>query len=202
MATKLVFLNCPFDPTYGGILNAIVFCVLDTGFVPRCALERQDSTEVRLEKICGMISECDYAIHDISYAQLDPQTALPRFNMPFELGVFLGCKKFGGKRHFRKQSLILDAEPYRYQKFLSDIAGQDIQPHQGSPEVALGKVRDWLRTTSHQTLPGSGEIWGRYLRFQEDLPAICQGFRLLPERLTYSDFAYVVRTWLRRNPGI
>jgi len=33
-----VFLNCPFDPEYRQIFNAIVFTIYDCGFVARCSL--------------------------------------------------------------------------------------------------------------------------------------------------------------------
>ncbi len=54
---------------------------------------------------------------------------LPRFNMPFELGLDLGCRDFGSLDLATKQCLILEREPYRYQLVLSDIAGNDVQAH-------------------------------------------------------------------------
>ena len=40
---------------------------------------------------------------------------------------------------------MLDREPYRYQAFLSDIAGQDIAAHGGEPVRAIGAVREfWI----------------------------------------------------------
>ncbi len=50
--------------------------------------------------------------------------SLPRFNMPLELGIFLGAKRFGSQKQKQKNGLILDREKYRYQSFCSDIAGQ------------------------------------------------------------------------------
>jgi len=58
--------------------------------MPRCALEVQDSSENRLKKILRIIGECQFAIHDISRTDLDKKHQLPRFNMPFELGLFMG----------------------------------------------------------------------------------------------------------------
>src|SRR5271165_5747846 len=46
-----------------------------------------------------------------------------------ELGLFVGFKYSGDARQQKKRLLILDKEPYRYQRFLSDIAGQDIRSH-------------------------------------------------------------------------
>ena len=87
-----VFINCPFDEGYSPIFSAIVFAVIELGFVARCARETDDSGEVRLAKIERIIEECKFGIHDISEVGLDPVNNLPRFNMPLELGLFFGCK--------------------------------------------------------------------------------------------------------------
>jgi len=123
-----VFINCPFDDEYKPIFDAVIFAVHDAGFVARCALEISDAAQNRFDKIVEIISECKYGIHDISRTELDPINSLPRFNMPLELGIFLGCSKFGGTKDRMKMCMILDKEQYRYQKFISDIAGQDICP--------------------------------------------------------------------------
>ena len=90
-----VFLNCPFDPAYKQLFDAMVFAVHDCGFIARCALEEGDASQVRIDKIYNIIVDCRYGIHDISRTELDKNSGLPRFNMPLELGVFLGAKKFG-----------------------------------------------------------------------------------------------------------
>ena len=124
-----IFVNCPFDAGYRPIFNAIVFSVYDLGFVARCALEEDDAAEFRLLKIERLIEECRFGINDLSAVTLDPATGLPRFNMPLELGLFLGCKRFGPANQAKKRCLILDGDPYRYRAFLSDVAGQDIRSH-------------------------------------------------------------------------
>lgn len=84
-----VFLNCPLDRGYAPLFEVMVFTVYACGFRPRCALEEADSGEVRVDKIARLIRECHYAIHNISRVELDPVHRLPRFNMPFELGLDL-----------------------------------------------------------------------------------------------------------------
>jgi hypothetical protein len=96
-----VFINCPFDPAYRPILNAILFAVIDLGFVARCALEEEDTGDFRLSKIERIIEECRYGINDLSAVSLDVVTGLPRFNMPLELGLFFGCKRFGPRTRAR-----------------------------------------------------------------------------------------------------
>ena len=98
-----VFLNCPFDSAYKQLFDAMVFIVHDCGFIPRCALEEEDASQVRIDKIYNIIAACRYGIHDISRTELDRTSGLPRFNMPLELGVFLGAKKFGANEQKRKK---------------------------------------------------------------------------------------------------
>lgn len=117
-----VFINCPFDAGYQPIFEAIVFTVLNLGFVARCAVEEDDGADFRLAKIERLIEECSFSINDLSAVNLDSVTGLPRFNMPLELGLFLGCKRYGGPRQATKRCLILDSDRYRYRAFLSDIA--------------------------------------------------------------------------------
>ncbi|MDQ2736687.1 MAG: hypothetical protein M3Y55_17230 [Pseudomonadota bacterium] len=95
-----------------------------------------------------MIDECRFGIHDVSRIERDTINDLPRFNMPFELGLFLGARRFGTKQQRSKQCLVLEAERYRYQKFLSDIAGQDIRQHSNEPARAVGAARDWLAAST------------------------------------------------------
>jgi hypothetical protein len=91
-----VFINCPFDRAYRGLFRSIVFTTIYCGFRARCALEIDDASEVRIEKILKIIEECQLGIHDLSRTELDRATRLPRFNMPLELGLFLGARRFGG----------------------------------------------------------------------------------------------------------
>ncbi len=131
-----VFINCPFDNAYAPIFEAIVFAVHDAGFRPKCARERLDSSEIRLQKILNLISESRFSIHDLSRTELDDSNQLPRFNMPFELGIDVGCKTYS-QAHKDKSFLIFESERYRFQKYISDIAGQDIQQHSATwPEHA------------------------------------------------------------------
>ena len=88
---RQVFINCPFDAEYLPLFRIIVFVVNACGYHVRCALESQDAGEVRMVKILRLIRECQFGIHDISRTELDPANGLPRFNMPLELGLFLGA---------------------------------------------------------------------------------------------------------------
>lgn len=56
------------------------------GYRVRCALEEDDSGNIRLDKLVALIRESPRSIHDLSRIELG-ENDLPRFNMPFELGM-------------------------------------------------------------------------------------------------------------------
>jgi hypothetical protein len=112
--------------------------------------------------------------------------------MPLELGLFLGCKRFGAPAQRKKKCLILDSDRYRYRNFISDIAGQDIHAHGGRPREAIMEVRDWLAGASgRRLLPGGAEVAARYERFQADLPALCARVRRDPANFIFVDLSVI-----------
>jgi hypothetical protein len=199
-----VFVNCPFDEAYRDLFEALVFAIHDCGYVARSALELDDGSVVRIDKIAKIIAECRLGIHDISRTDLDPTTRLPRFNMPLELGLFLGAKRYGPADQKRKNCLILDVERYRYQQFISDIAGQDISAHGNDPTRVIRLVRDWLSniTPSSLRLPGGTAIAKRYRHFRVELPESCVRLALVYDELTFNDYVVQVEQWLRLNAHV
>jgi hypothetical protein len=196
--SRQVFLNCPFDDGYRPIYEAIIFAVIHCGFVIRCAREREDSGETRISKIVEIIRASQFGIHDISRVELDDANGLPRFNMPLELGLFLGAKAFSSEpRQKARRCLILDTEPYRYQKFISDIAGQDIKAHGGVPEKAMETTRNWLATVSKRKLPGPGELGHLYAEFRIELPDILENLALRQDEVQFVEYVKVAMEWLR-----
>ena len=150
-----VFLNCPFDDDYEPIFRALIFSIYACGFRPRSAKELDDAGQTRIDKLYDLIGECRFGIHDISRTELDAVNQLPRFNMPLELGIFLGAKRYGGAAQRAKRLLILDVDQYRYQRFISDLAGIDIHEHRGEPDRALRETRNWLANVSRRRLPSA-----------------------------------------------
>jgi hypothetical protein len=192
-----VFINCPFDADYRQFFDAIVFTVLRSGFRPRCARETDDASENRFEKICAIVDECRYGIHDISRTELDPDSRLPRFNMPLELGLFLGAKRFGDRAQKTKRCIVLDTDRYRFQKYISDIAGQDIHAHEGKLSVLIREVAAWLRDhRPDPNVPGGQKIAAEFDKFQKSLPKICKKKHLQPDELTFGDYAAIIVEYL------
>lgn len=191
-----VFINCPFDVSYQPIFRAIVFVIYASGFRPRSAMELDDGGQTRIEKLYGLVEECRFGIHDLSRTELDRVHGLPRFNMPLELGLFLGAKRFGGPRQGVKRLLILDVERYRYQKFISDLAGMDIHAHNGDALMALRETRDWLANVSRRQLPSGDRVARLYQAFAGDLPTLAADLEFDPENTPYVDFERMVVGWL------
>jgi hypothetical protein len=132
-------------------------------------------------------------------SQMDGDPPLPRFNMPLELGLFLGSRWYGDKEQKKKRALILDREKYRYQRFMSDIAGQDIHSHDGDPENAVKKVATWLREQSRSNVPGGAAIVHEFRAFKEEFPQILVVQQLRPDEVTFGDFTAIVVAYLART---
>jgi hypothetical protein len=119
--------------------------------------------------------------------------------MPLELGMFLGAKRYGRAEQKQKTCLILDVERYRFQTFISDIAGQDIAAHGGEPPRAIRAVRDWLSNAMPKSaqIPGGAVIARRYEVFRADLPGMCERLQLTTEELTFNNYVMQVEEWLK-----
>ncbi|MCU0469874.1 MAG: hypothetical protein MUF58_14865 [Arcicella sp.] len=185
-----VFINCPFDEEYKPLLHILIFTVHACGFIPRSALEYDDSDDVRILKIKKIISECQYGIHDLSLAA-------PRFNMPLELGIFIGCKQFGNPQQRNKKYLILENQPNQSKKFISDLGGQDVKAHENNPQRLIQGVRDWLSGKSKNTIPHASVLLDTFDRFKASLPAICLKAEWKEEELTFVEYSSLIVEWLR-----
>lgn len=201
MAVDDVFINCPFDQAFAPTFRALIFAILVCGFRPRSARELDDGGQTRLDKIYDLIEECRYGIHDLSRTELDPINKLPRFNMPLELGLFLGAKRFGDKHQRRKRLLILDVEQYRYQRFISDLAGMDIHEHRGDPVSALREARNWLANVSRRELPSPDRVRRIHDAFLADLPDLAAALEFRPDDIPYFDYERIVARWLVEAPA-
>ncbi|WP_242127734.1 nucleotide-binding protein [Sphingobium sp. Sx8-8] len=199
LSTDDVFINCPFDKDFKPIFQALVFTIFACGFRPRSARELDDGGQTRIDKLYGLIEECRYGIHDLSRTELDDVHKLPRFNMPLELGLFLGAKRYGDKAQHGKRLLILDIERFRYQKFISDLAGIDIHEHGGKAEAAARETRDWLANVSRRQIASADRVVRLYDQFTVDLPALAAALEFDPVKIPYVDFERIVVGWLTRD---
>jgi len=196
---KSVFINCPFDGAYEPLFHGLIFAVHHMKLNPKSALENTDGGQPRLDKILALIESCKYSIHDISRTEIDPAHGLPRFNVPFELGLDLGCRRYGQRPHRQKTTLILDLDPHRYRTFISDIAGLDVQGHNGDVATAITVIRNWLTQSPVQAASGA-TIYARYQAFQLTLPEMCDELRWEVDSLSFADYSWAAYDWIKNNP--
>jgi hypothetical protein len=193
-----VFVNVPFDDAYEPLFEALVFTIFACGYRVRCALEESDSGDIRLDKLVELIRESPRSIHDLSRIETG-ENELPRFNMPFELGLALGAKRFG--RRPRDRIKIMVAEPYRLPAYLSDLGGNDPDAHKNEPEKVIRIVRNWLqRSPQGGVLAGPAKLAADFTRFRARLPAIAEDINFQPEEVhgfgDYPTFAWCVTKFL------
>lgn len=197
-----VFLNCPFDDDYRQLLLSIVFTIKYLGYKPRLSLERSDSSETRIDKIVSLIKESKFGIHDLSRIVAKGEGEHYRMNMPFELGIDYGCKRYKEGMWADKKILILEKERYRFQKALSDLSGSDIKNHDDEPSTAVKVIRDWFVATELLTRVASGKvIWHKYNDFQAYLydELVANDGHDTVDDIQTSEIITLMTGWLERN---
>lgn len=198
---KSVFINCPFDARYFSLLRPLLFTVVYLDFNPRIALETSDSGEMRIDRVCQLIRGSRYSIHDLSRLKAAKKGEFYRLNMPFELGVDYGSRRFGSRVFGRKKYLILEEQPYNYRRALSDIAGLDIKAHGNNPIKIVQAVRNWfVETVGLKDVEGPTFIWYKFTDFASDFNArrSSEGFSkddldMMPVR----EYLRFIKSWTR-----
>lgn len=153
-----------------------------------------------MTKLLKLVADSKYAIHDLSRIKAQKAGELLRLNMPFELGLDVGCRSFKGGKWRTKKSLILETERYRFQAAISDISNSDIQAHGDDPEAALRAVRDWLAPACHPRPKGPAAIWAKFEEFMADnyIALRADGYSKNDiDRLPTNEFIGCVRRWKR-----
>ena len=195
-----VFINCRFDPDWNDNFEALVFAVIACGFRVRCAREVDNAADTRIDKLYRIIAESRYGIHDISCVQLDEVSGLPRFNMPLELGFFLGAKKYGAEGQKDKKCLILESEQYRYQQFISDLNGIDITSHDDRADNMVRGVRDFLHSNSRRkTIPTGRNLQLSYRAFTTARPELIRNADLGHDNIVFADLEQLVIEWVKED---
>lgn len=185
-----VFINCPFDEQFKKIFHAIIFTIHACDFTPRCALEFEGDAN-RLQKITNLIQDCQFGIHDVSHKD-------GRLNMPLELGLFIGCQKYGVGKQKKKSYLILEGKRYSSKIYLSDLAGQDPMAHEFKVMSVMGCVRDWLTSKSSYPdgIPHLPYLMAKYLEFNTQLPEMCTYNHWSPKRLLFPEFSGLASSFI------
>lgn len=95
-----------------------------------------------------------------------------------------------------KRVLLLDIDPHRYEVFISDLKGMDIQDHGGAPNRAVQRTRDWLANVSRRKIAGTALVVDAHDRFAADLPQIATSLGFQADTIPYVDFEGMVTSWL------
>lgn len=161
-----VFINCPLDPDFAPLLEAMLFSIVYFGYRPRLATGRLENGESRLEKIIDLVSSSRFSIHDLSRCRAVNAGDHQRMNMPFELGVDYGIRRCGGEQAASKRFLIFEGVQYELKRALSDLAGQDVEFHKSDFETVIKKVRDFFRVEANVQAPGPAKLISDYATFQ------------------------------------
>ena len=129
-----VFINVPFDPGYEPLFVTLIGTLVFLGQQPRCVLEVREKGDGRLTRIVELMQTCRISIHDLS------RTGTPvRFNMPFELGLACAIKVANPSLY---EVFVLDSQPYRTDRTLSDYKGRDPLIHGGTCEGMVACLLD------------------------------------------------------------
>ena len=107
--------------------------------------------------------------------------------------MFLGAKRFGNHAQKLKRCVVLDKDRYRFQKYISDISGQDIHSHEGALKKLIEELASWLRVQSRDPkVPGGRKIAEEFETFRREIPKICQSRKIEPDELTFGDYTEMV----------
>lgn len=141
LASSDVFINVPFDKQYENLFLALIAGLVGFGLSPRCVLEVPPSME-RLRRLHLLIGSCPSSLHDLSRVQISRAGPfrVPRFNMPFELGMATAIALAGDPR--RHQWSVLESVAHRAGQSLGDISGYDPHIHDGTVDGMLNVLLD------------------------------------------------------------
>jgi hypothetical protein len=166
--SKRAFLNVPFDEQFEPLFLAFIAGLSGFGLTPQSVLQIPGSQR-RLDRLTNLISTCQFSFHDLSRVELDQKRPrVPRFNMPFELGLAVGWETHGGQPH---QWYAFESKPHRALKSLSDLNGTEFYIHDNRPVGVFRCLTNALARNEHR--PSVRELQDIY----HDLTRKAQAFK-------------------------
>ena len=121
--------------------------------------------------------------------------------MPLELGLFIGCQKYGTGKQKKKSYLILEGNRYSSKIYLSDLASQDPMAHEFKVMSVIGCVRDWLTSRSKEPdqIAHLPFLMSKYRQFQQELPNMCAYNNWSVKRLLFPEFSSLASSFICVN---
>jgi hypothetical protein len=127
---------------------ALIAGVVGVGLNPKCVVQLP-ANATRLDRLRQLIASCRYSIHDLSAVEITARPfRVPRFNMPFELGLAVGIQLEGNAHECR----VMEAIPHRLDQSLSDLRGFDAYIHNGTADGVIDAVRNMFAGIPRQPL--------------------------------------------------
>jgi hypothetical protein len=185
-----VFLNVPYDEEFSSLYVAYIVGLYQLNLVPHLSSEIPGGDR-RLSRIFKLIQSCRYSIHDLSRVEVSvAATAVPRFNMPLELGMTITWANLHPNRH---TWFVWESEPYRLQKSASDLNGTDPYVHNGTAE---GVLRELCNAFRRDRMPSVPRMLEDYRFVDNNLNAILHknGTRNPYDRSVFMELCWLSKT--------
>ena len=190
LSKNAVFLNIPYDNRFRKLYLAYIVGLTHLGLEPRATLGIPGGNS-RLDRILDLIKSCRYSIHDLSRVELDRKAPqVPRFNMPFELGLAVTWSQLYPGRH---TWFVYEAEDRRLQKSLSDLNGVDPNIHDRTVEGDMRELGNAFVRDGE--MPSVFQMMNAYRIVNRKAEAIQQnaGSQSLFEARTFKDLCFAAR---------
>ena len=190
-----IFINCPYDIEYRPTLYRLMFSALEFSLNPVVALDDSGS-KLRLQKIQGMISKCEYSFHDMSLIDV------PRFNMPFEAGM-------GFYRHLTDEInhsvLLAVRNQSEFDENFSDLRGIDPAIYSSEDEL-ITLFATWLSEchSDDQISPSVSSVIERSKDCIEKLPRIANAKNYSFDKIPMPETKFMLRAYMVKfkNPSL
>jgi hypothetical protein len=182
-----VFLNIPYDEEFRSLYIAYIVGLYQLDLVPHLASEIPGGDR-RLDRISKLIQSCRYSIHDLSRVEVSvAPTAVPRFNMPLELGMAINWANLHPSRH---TWFVWESESYRLQQSASDLNGTDPHIHGGTPEGVLRELSNAFWRDHMPSVPGMLEVY-RFVDNSLDAILLRRGTRNPYDRSVFKELCWL-----------
>lgn len=182
-----VFLNLPYDTAFEPLYLAYIVGITAFRLFPHTTLEIPDTTR-RLDRIQALLHGCRYSVHDLSRVEVSRTTPrTPRLNMPFELGLAVSWSTLNPDRH---SWFVCDSVPHRILKSMSDLAGTDINIHEGTVQGIMRELCNMF--VRHSVRPDVTEMMKTYVAVRSQLSRLRRktGARSLYEPRMFVELSY------------
>jgi len=168
---RRVFLNIPFDTAYEPTFIGLVAALVHLGKHPTTVLELAGGVAApRLDRLLELIRGSGFSVHDLSRVQMSGRGrgAVPRFNMPFELGLAVAVARLQ-RNDSTHAFALLEARTFRLQRSLSDMNGFDPIIHNGTRAGAVRSMFEIFAVTAPANLRSAVRMARSLARVSEQL---------------------------------